>query len=52
MAFEKVLIVEDEPKLLSTLASRFRAEGYAVDSAALGRDGLYIGNEMPRRFVI
>jgi len=43
----RVLIVEDEPKLLSTLASRFRAEGYAVDSAALGRDGLYIGNEMP-----
>ena len=43
----RVLIVEDEPKLLSTLASRFRAEGYAVDSAAVGRDGLYIGNEMP-----
>ena len=43
----RVLIVEDEPKLLATLSARFRAEGYAVDSAAMGRDGLYIGNEMP-----
>lgn len=43
----RVLIVEDEPKLLSALSARFRAEGYAVDSAAAGRDGLYIGNEMP-----
>lgn len=43
----RVLLVEDEPKLLSTLSSRFRAEGYAVDSASAGRDGLYIGNEMP-----
>ena len=43
----RVLIVEDEPKLLSALTARFRAEGYAVDSAALGRDGLYVGREMP-----
>ena len=43
----RVLVVEDEPKLLSSLAARLRAEGYAVDSAGLGRDALYVGNEMP-----
>ncbi len=43
----RVLIVEDEPNLLATLSTRLRAEGYAVDAAANGRDGLHIGNEYP-----
>jgi two-component system, OmpR family, response regulator len=37
----RVLIVEDEPDLLSSLAQAFREEGYAVDIAADGEDGFY-----------
>jgi len=36
----KLLIVEDEPALLRTLAKTLREEGYAVDTAAAGDDGL------------
>jgi two-component system OmpR family response regulator len=37
----KVLIVEDEPDLLHSLAQALREAGYAVDTAADGEDGLY-----------
>lgn len=37
----RILIVEDEPDLLSGLAQALREEGYAVDTAADGEDGLY-----------
>jgi two-component system, OmpR family, response regulator len=37
----RVLLVEDEPDLLRSLAQAFREEGYAVDTAADGEDGLY-----------
>ena len=43
----RLLIVEDEPNLLTTLAAQLRNEGYAVDVAANGRDGLHLGNEYP-----
>lgn len=43
----RLLVVEDEPHLLNTLADRLRAEGYAVDIAANGRDGLHVGSEYP-----
>lgn len=36
----KVLIVEDEPNLCRTLAKALREEGYAVDTAGAGDDGL------------
>jgi len=36
----KLLIVEDEPALLRTLARALREEGYAVDTAATGDDAL------------
>jgi two-component system OmpR family response regulator len=36
----RLLIVEDEPQLLSSLAETLREEGYAVDGAADGQDGL------------
>lgn len=39
----RILIVEDEPDLRSGLARAFRDEGYAVDTADNGRDGLYNG---------
>jgi len=37
----KVLVVEDEPDLLRSLAQALREEGYAVDVAADGNDGLF-----------
>lgn len=37
----RILIVEDEPDLLASLAQALREEGYAVDTANNGEDGLY-----------
>lgn len=37
----RILIVEDEPDLLRALAQALREEGYAVDTAAEGEEGLY-----------
>lgn len=37
----KILLVEDEPDLLSSLSKAFREEGYAVDVANDGEEGLY-----------
>jgi len=37
----RILVVEDEPDLLSSLAQALREEGYAVDTAADGEDGLF-----------
>ena len=37
----RILIVEDEPDLLASLAQALREEGYAVDTADNGADGLF-----------
>lgn len=37
----KLLLVEDEPDLLAGLALALRKQGYAVDTAADGEDGLF-----------
>jgi two-component system, OmpR family, response regulator len=37
----RLLVVEDEPRLLRNLAKALREEGYAVDTAEGGDDGLY-----------
>jgi two-component system OmpR family response regulator len=37
----RILIVEDEPDLLRSLAQALREEGYAVDAASNGEDGLF-----------
>ena len=37
----RILIVEDEPDLLRSLAQALREEGYAVDTANQGEDGLF-----------
>jgi two-component system OmpR family response regulator len=37
----RVLVVEDEPDLLKSLLQALREDGYAVDGAADGREGLY-----------
>jgi len=43
----RVLIVEDEAALRQQLQQRFKDEGYAVDVAADGEEGLYLGREYP-----
>ena len=37
----RILIIEDEPDLLRSLAMALRDEGYAVDTANNGEDGLF-----------
>jgi len=37
----RVLVVEDEPDLLASLLQALREDGYAVDGAADGEDGLF-----------
>jgi len=37
----RILVVEDEPDLLRSLARALREEGYAVDTAENGEDGLF-----------
>src|SRR5512136_1691682 len=37
----RILVVEDEPRLLRSLAKALREEGYAIDTADTGDDGLF-----------
>lgn len=37
----RILVVEDEPDLLASLSKALREDGYAVDGAADGEEGLY-----------
>jgi len=37
----RILVIEDEPRLQRNLAKALREEGYAVDTADAGDDGLY-----------
>lgn len=41
----RVLVVEDEAPLRNQLVDRLKEEGYAVDAAADGNEGLYFGQE-------
>ncbi|MCG6871065.1 MAG: response regulator transcription factor [Gammaproteobacteria bacterium] len=43
----RLLVVEDEQDLREQLGDRLRQEGFAVDAAADGRDGLHLGCEYP-----
>lgn len=43
----RILLVEDEAALRETLAARLRREGFAVDAASDGEEGLYQGKEVP-----
>ncbi|TVO75943.1 response regulator transcription factor [Sedimenticola selenatireducens] len=43
----RVLVVEDEASLRSQLQKRLVDEGYSVDVAADGEEGLYFGQEYP-----
>src|SRR5262245_13546528 len=37
----RILVIEDEPRLLRNLSKALREEGYAVDTAENGEDGLF-----------
>ncbi len=41
----RILIIEDEEALLEQLGSRLHDEGYVVDLATDGKEGLYMGRE-------
>ena len=43
----RILLVEDEAALRETLAARLKRDGFAVDAASDGEEGLYLGNEVP-----
>lgn len=43
----RVLVVEDDPRLLESLTTQLRDTGYVVDASADGREGLYLGDEFP-----
>src|SRR5688572_10677608 len=43
----RILLVEDEAPLRETLAARLKRDGFAVDTAADGEEGLYLGREVP-----
>jgi two-component system, OmpR family, response regulator PhoP len=43
----RILLVEDEAPLRETLSARLKREGFAVDAAADGEEGLYHGRELP-----
>lgn len=43
----RVLLLEDEDKLREALAVRLRTEGFAVDAAGDGEEGLFLGSEIP-----
>ncbi len=48
----RLLIIEDETALRDQLVAALSAERFAVDAAATGREGLYMGNEYPVDVVI
>lgn len=43
----RILLVEDEAPLRETLAARLKRDGFAVDTAADGEEGAYLGREVP-----
>ncbi|HWR88445.1 MAG TPA: response regulator transcription factor [Acidiferrobacterales bacterium] len=43
----RILVVEDEASLRTQLEAQLRKAGYAVDAAADGEDGFYLGRENP-----
>lgn len=43
----RILLVEDEAPLRETLAARLKRDGFAVDTASNGEEGLYLGREVP-----
>lgn len=43
----RVLLIEDDPRLVASLGAQLRDAGYAVDVSTDGIEGLYVGEEFP-----
>ena len=43
----RVLVIEDDQRLLDSLTTNLRQAGYAVDASTDGIEGLYLGEEFP-----
>lgn len=43
----RILVIEDEPQLLSQISSQLAKAGFMVDQCSNGREGLYIASEYP-----
>ncbi|CAN5285263.1 MAG: response regulator transcription factor [Acidimicrobiia bacterium] len=48
----RILVVEDEMALAAGLRNGFEAEGFAVDVAATGTDGLWMATEFPYDVIV
>lgn len=48
----RVLVVEDEPRLAAALRRGLEAEGFAVDVAARGDEGLWLATEEPFDLIV
>ena len=48
----RILIVEDEKNLANILKKGLSEEGYAVDTAYDGEEGLYMGSNYPLDVII
>ena len=43
----RVLLIEDDQRLVDSLGSQLREAGFAVDVSTDGVEGLYVGEEFP-----
>ena len=43
----RLLVIEDEPQLNESLCQFLQQQGYVVDSALDGKEGLYLAEEHP-----
>ncbi|GAA4700879.1 response regulator transcription factor [Phytohabitans rumicis] len=48
----RILVVEDEPRLAAGLRAGLSAEGFAVDVALNGTDGLWLAREQPHDAIV
>ena len=48
----RILVIEDEPRLAWQVCDALRAEGHAVDHAADGEDGSYLGASEPYELIV
>ncbi len=43
----RAIVIEDDPAINKQIVTRLKQEGFAVDSASNGKDGLYLIQEYP-----
>ena len=48
----RILVVDDEPRLVEGLRRGLEADGFAVDVAASGTDGLWLAREQPHDAIV